>query len=47
MLPKIAFGAWAWGNEMLNAKLSEVTELESLADSFGIDAVSFWKKDMD
>lgn len=54
-LPKIALGAWAWGNdgtfgsgidadELTGA---EVEELEELADTLGINAIRFWEKVMD
>ncbi len=54
-LPKIALGAWAWGNDgtfgsgINAAELTdaEVAVLEQLADTLGINAIRFWEKVMD
>lgn len=48
-LPKIALGAWAWGNDGTfgSGIDAEVAELEELADSLGINAIRFWEKIMD
>ena len=54
-LPKIALGAWAWGNDgtfgsgidAVELTGAEVEELEELADTLGINAIRFWEKVMD
>ena len=43
-LPKIALGAWAWGND---GTFGSGIAPEELADSPQIDAIRFWEKVMD
>jgi len=44
-LPKIALGAWAWGNDgTFGGELT--ASLEQLADSLKINAIRFWEKEM-
>ena len=45
-LPKIALGAWAWGNDGTFGSGIDTAELEQLADTLGIDAIRFWEKEM-
>ena len=53
-LPKLALGAWAWGNdgtfgnELNAAELRPIfeTATEKLADSLGLDMIRFWEKEM-
>jgi hypothetical protein len=48
-LPKIALGAWAWGNDGTfgnNLTAEETAELERVADSLELNVIRFWEKEM-
>ncbi len=40
-LPKIALGAWAWGNDGTFGSGIDLAELKQLADTLGINAIRF------
>ena len=48
-LPKIALGAWAWGNDGTfgnSLTAEETAELEKVADSLDLNVIRFWEKEM-
>ena len=48
-LPKIALGAWAWGNDGTfgnDFTAEETKKLEKLADSLELNVIRFWEKEM-
>ncbi len=48
-LPKIALGAWAWGNDGTfggDPTADEIAHLEEVADTLGLNMIRFWEKEM-
>ena len=46
-LPKIALGAWAWGNDGTfgnSLTAEETAELEKVADSLELNVIRFWEE---